>query len=724
MSILKGPASRWRSLKFNGIIEHRAIRSGVPRCCRITARALVWLIVSVGPPIAARPIQNPVPVAPAQEPSSHEPGSQQLPAREDLTTASIEDLMDIKVTSVSKTQQSLSRTPAAMFVVSQEDIVRSGANNIPDILRMVPGLDVAQINSSAWAVSARGFNSRFSNELLVLVDGRPVYEPVYGGVLWDALDLPFEDIERIEVIRGPGGAIWGANAVNGVINIITKKVGEARTGFVSEGAGNLVRGVETFQFEGAAGRTNARFSEKFSDQSALPNADGTPGQDSWQTVHSGFRADSTLTPKDALTISGDVYGSQENSLEPLLPSVTSPEQVLVETAANPDGGFLQSSLKHTTSERFDSTLEISYEYNHRNDVLEVSENTVYGDFRQRLQIGSRQELLWGVDYRYSNSTSRGALAASLNPPNTHSSLFEPFIQDEFALIRDRLYLTGGVKLEENFRYSAHDQNLSPTARLAWLARPHQTYWAAISRAVRLPAVVDASLVNNFEGFSGPGGIPVILAFIGTPGVRPEYNISYEAGYRATLRNRFSLDISAYYNDYTNQETTEPQPPFLQNSPPPPHLVYPETFRNLMHGETHGFEVFGTWRVSERWTLNPEYAFEQIHMHLAPTSEDTTSVGEAQGSSPVHSAGLRLQFAFSPQLRWNTSAYFVDRLSNPVIASYTRLDTGLNWHMGERFSFSVFGQNLIHDHLEFSDVDGFAESNVIKRGAYAKFTFLF
>ncbi|HXW16995.1 MAG TPA: TonB-dependent receptor [Candidatus Acidoferrales bacterium] len=676
----------------------------------------------------ARAAQTSTPPSSSQDAASHsaptETSSQASLAQQDLTATSIEDLMDIKVTSASKTQQSLSRTPAAMFVISRDDIVRSGANNIPDILRMVPGLDVAQINSSAWAVSARGFNSRFSNELLVLVDGRPVYEPVYGGVFWDSLDLPFEDIERIEVIRGPGGAIWGANAVNGVINIITKKVSEARSGFVSAGAGNVERGVETFQFEGPIGRTDARIYTKFSDQSALPNSDGTPGQDGWQTVRTGFRVDSTIKPKDELTISGDAYGSQENSFEPVFPSITSPTPEFAETATNPDGGFLQSSWKHTTSERFDSTLEISYEYNHRNDVLEVLENTLYGDFRQRLLIGSRHELLWGIDYRYSNSDSRGSLAASLNPPNTHSSLFEPFIQDEFALIPQRLYLTGGVKLEENLRYSARDQDLSPTARLAWLPKPHQTYWAAISRTVRLPAVVDTSLTNYFEGFAGPGGIPVVVAFIGTPRVHPEYDVSYEAGYRATLRNRFSLDIAAYYNDYTSQETTEPQPPFLQNSPSPPHFVYPETFENLMHGETHGFEIFGTWKVSDRWTLNPEYAFEQIHMHLAPTSHDTMSVPQAEGASPVHSAGLRLQFVFSPQLTWNTSAYFVDRLADPVIPAYTRLDTGLNWHIAERVSFGVFGQNLIHDHVEFVDLNGFAETNVIKHGADAKFTFIF
>ena len=290
-----------------------------------------------------------------------------LPARSqqssaDLTSQSIEDLMNIEVTSVSKTEQTLSRTASAVFVISQEDIRRSGSTNIPDLLRMVPGMDVAQVNGNTWAISARGFNSRFSSELLVLVDGRPVYTESFGGVYWDVLDLPLEDIERIEVIRGPGGSVWGANAVNGVINIITKKASDTHGALVVAGAGNVDQGFGTIQYGGNAGQeTDYRVYAKYLNQDHLPDSAGQDGGDGWHMARGGFRMDSVVSSKDTLMFQGDIYSAREGIPTIDFPSITAAAPQNIEQLGNLSGGFVQGVWDHTASPRSDTTLQVSYD---------------------------------------------------------------------------------------------------------------------------------------------------------------------------------------------------------------------------------------------------------------------------------------------------------------------------------------------------------------------------
>ncbi len=288
---------------------------------------------------------------------------------DDLTSLSLEDLMNTKVTSVSKTEQKISRTASAIFVITSADIARSGATNIPDLLRMVPGVDVAQIDANTWAITARGLNGRFSNELLVLLDGRTVYTPSFGGVFWDVFDLPLEDIERIEVIRGPGGTIWGANAVNGVVNIITKRAAETRGGMVVAGGGNLNQGFGTTQYGGGLGaRTDYRVFAKYFNQDHLPGADGGSGADGWHLLRTGFRMDSRLSTKDQITVEGDMYTGQEGVPTSFLPSVTSPGKNL-DTEASLSGGYLHSVWDHAFSSRSGTSLQLSFDRYKRNDFL-------------------------------------------------------------------------------------------------------------------------------------------------------------------------------------------------------------------------------------------------------------------------------------------------------------------------------------------------------------------
>ncbi len=641
----------------------------------------------------------------------------------DLTQKSLEDLMNIEVTSVSKTEETLSRTAAAVFVISPEDISRSGATNLPDLLRMVPGMDVSQIDGNTWAITARGFNARFGNELMVLLDGRPVYTQTFGGVYWDTLDLPLEDIERIEVIRGPGGSIWGANAVNGVINIITKKASETRGGLVVAGGGTIDQGFGTTQYGGDAGdKTNYRVYAKYLNQGHLPGLNGLDGGDGWHFLQGGFRTDSVLSSKDTLMFQGDLYTAREGLPTISFPSVTSTGTQNAEELANQSGGFVQGVWDHAVSPHSDTTLQVSFDRYEREDILHEDRGTVDMDFQHHFSGWARQNIVWGLTYRDSAWTSEGNLAASFVPANLNTQLFGSFIQDEIAIVPDRFYLTLGAKLEHN-NYTGFD--LMPSIRAAWAPSPHYTLWAAVSKADRTPSALDTSARSTISGFPGTGGIPVLLTFIGNPHVKNEGLIAYEAGYRATVLQQLSIDITAYYNNYSHQDTSEPSTPFLQDTPPPPHIVLPITFENLMHGETEGIEIAVNWQPTHRWTVSPGYAFEEIHMHLAPTSVDTTSVAEAQGSSPDHSAQLRSHLVLWHGLSWDASAYFVDRITDPSEPSYTRLDTHVSWNFSEGGSLSLVGQNLARDvHEEFVDLTGSARTTLVKRSVYAKLTWRF
>ncbi len=640
----------------------------------------------------------------------------------DLTNQSIEDLMSIQVTSVSKTEQTLSNTAAAVFVIAQEDIVRSGALSIPDLLRMVPGMDVSQINGNTWAISARGLNQRFSNELLVLVDGRPVYTQTFGGVFWDVLDLPMEDIERIEVIRGPGGSIWGGNAVNGVVNIITKNSSDTHGGLVVTGGGNIDQGFGTLQYGGKVAKMDYRVYTKYLNQDHLPDSSGRDGGDGWHMLQGGFRVDSALSSKDALTFQGNIYDAREGTPTTSLPSLTAPALLNNEILANLSGGFLQGAWDHTLSPHSDTNLQVSYDRYQRNDSLGEGRGTLDIDFQQHFSGWTRQNIVWGLNYRYSDSHSVGSLTVSLVPADLTTQLFGSFVQDEITIIPTRLFLTVGTKVEHNY-YTGFD--FMPSVSIAWAPTLHHTLWAAISKADRTPNARDASIRANVATFAGPAGVPGLVTLTGNPGFKNERLIAYEMGYRTTIVKRASVDFTAYYNNYTNNETAEPSAPFIATTPPAVHFVMPLIFENLMHGETHGVEIALNWQATSRWSLGPGYAFEEIHMHMDPTGQDPLSLSAAEGTSPDHSAQLRSHLSLGHGISWDTSAYFVDRLRYPSEPAYTRLDTQLVWRFKEKTTLSFVGQNLVRDlHEEFTDLTQSARSTDVKRSAYAKFSWQF
>jgi len=638
--------------------------------------------------------------------------------------------MNVEVTSASKKEQKLSRVAAAIFVITQEDIQRSGATNIPDLLRMVPGLDIGQINGSTWAIGARGFNDQFSDKLLVTIDGRIVYTPNFGGVYWDMVDLPLRDIDRIEVIRGPGGSIWGANAVNGVISIFTKRAVDTPGGSVEAEGGTLVLGAGTVEYGGKAGHdTSFRVFTKYFNDGPLEDLSGQSGDDGWHMLRAGFRTDTSVSPKDSLTLEGNLYTAREGELGFFLPSITSPGLVPIPDEISYAGGFLQANWKHQYSARSDSELQVSFTRYKRDDPLEPeTRDTLYVDYQHHYAWGRRQDLIWGGGYYRTADNIPGSLTVFFIPQSKTLQVFNFFVQDEIALVPDRLYLTAGTKFEQN-TYTGFAW--MPSVRATWEASKQHTFWAAVSRALRTPSRNDTNLVVNLSGFPGPNGIPVLETFFGNPDFQDEQLNAFEAGYRTTFSKNLSLDLAAYYNDYDQLQSIEPSTSFFQATPPPPHEVDSSTFENFLYGETHGFEAAGKWRISRRWEVSPGFAFEQIHLHRDPTSQGMVSAPYFQGNVPERSAQLRSHVELAKRLAWDLSAYYVDPLRNQGpevnlrIPAYTRVDCEITWKAGERFSVALVGQNLAQDHhLEFDDVFGSMQSGQMKRSGFVRLTWQF
>lgn len=631
--------------------------------------------------------------------------------------------MNIEVTSVSKREQKTSQAAAAIFVISKQDIRRSGALNIPDLLRMVPGLDVAQIDAGKWAISARGFNGQYSDKLLVLVDGRTVYTPIFAGVFWDSQNVPLDTIERIEVIRGPGAAVWGSNAVNGVINIITRSSEDIQGGYLATGAGNASTGLGIVGYGGKVRGLGAYrvYAQGFQYKSLRTFA-GLDGQDDWRLVNGGFRTDSTLSAKDSLTTEGEVYkgnaGEMATTPESLLPPVTA----TVALRDRYSGWNLLTRWNRTVSPRSGTSLQVYFDRTSRGDsTYVIGLNTFDIDFQHHVLWGGRQDIVWGIGYRVSSDHTDTTLRIAFTPDDRITQLFSSFAQDEITLQPDRLHLSLGARVEHNV-YTGF--GFQPSVRLTWTLDSKNMVWSAVSSADRTPSRGDTDLRVNYAALPGPG-LPVLVSFFGNPSKKNERLTAFEAGYRNAWTSRFSLDTTIFYNRYRDLISVESGAMTVETNPAPIHLLVPSTEGNGLHGETHGIELFANWKVTSSWTLSPGYTFLSTHMHTFAGSQDLADAAGTEGGSPNHQAQLRSSVSLPRNLQWNASAYFVNRLQAVSVPSYTRFDTGLTWQAGERVSVSVVGQNLLKDlHPEYAGPSVSVQSSQMRRAAYAKISWSF
>jgi iron complex outermembrane receptor protein len=632
--------------------------------------------------------------------------------------------MNINITSVSKKEQKTSQAPGAIFVINQDDIRRSGALNIPDLLRMVPGLDVAQIDAGKWAISARGFNGQYSDKLLVLVDGRTVYTPIFAGVFWDSQNVPLDTIERIEVIRGPGAAVWGSNAVNGVINIITQNAGDTQGGYLSAGIGNIATGSETLRYGGKIRGLGAYrvYAEGFHYDS-LPTLEGLAGEDDWRLVHGGFRADSVLSAKDSLTTEGEAYQGDAGEMATTPISLTPPETETVALHDVYSGWNLLSRWSHTISPRSQTSLQIYFDRTIRGDTTyALGVNTFDIDFQHHVAVGTRQDMVWGIGYRLSSDETSPTLRIVFTPQNRNLHLFSSFVQDEITVRPERLQLSLGARVEHN-DYTGF--GFQPSARMVWTPDSKNMVWAAISSADRTPSRSDTDIRVNYAALPGPGNMPMLVSLFGDPNFKNERLTAFEVGHRNSWTSTLSIDSTIFYNRYRDLVSVEPGAAGIETNPAPTHLLVPSYFSNGLYGETHGLELFANWKAASFWTLSPGYAFFSLHLHPFAGSQDFTDAAGTEGGTPDHQAQLRSSVTLPHNLQWNASAYFVNRLPAVSIPSYTRADTGLIWHAGERVSLSVEGQNLSKSlHPEYAGPSATVQTDLMRRSAYAKVTWSF
>ena len=648
--------------------------------------------------------------------------AQQLP--NDLMTTSLEELMNIEVTSVSKKEEKLFQTAAAVYVITQEEIRRSGLTTIPEVLRLVPGLDVAQIDGSKYAITARGFNGRFANKLLVLIDGRSVYSPETSGVYWQVQNLLLEDIERIEVIRGPGGTLWGANAVNGVINIITKHTRDTQGGAVTAGVGSEEGGFGSFRYGANLGhKASYRVYVKYSNGSEMVKPSGRDANDAKQLKHGGGRVDWAPTGRDELTLDGDIYRTNLHE-NPTLVSPANPFLPFANRSAEFGGGHIMGRWARTSSKRSDMALQVYYDrFNRTLFGLAADIDTFDLDFQHHNALGRKQDVVWGFGYRLvsQRTESNSSSPVRLNPKAKTAELFSGFAQDEIILVKGQLRLILGVKLEHNYLSGVEAQ---PSVRLSWTPNRRQTAWAAVSRAVRTPARSQQDIRLNYQALLGRGGVPVIVAGFGTPSPKSEVLHAYELGYRAQLQGKLSLDVATFYNVYDRLTSFEPGLPFFETDPLPLHLVIPNYYGNLMRGETYGLEAAVNLDITRRWKLNGSYSFLRLQLHRDATSRDTTSEA-AEGNSPQHQFQLHSYLKLWRNFDWDTALYHVSSLGGQQVPGYTRIDSRLGWRIRENIEVSGAVQNLLDNrHPEYNGADVLVLPSQVRRSAYGKMIFRF
>lgn len=604
----------------------------------------------------------------------------------ELKQLSVEELMDIEVTSVSKRPEKLLDAASAIQVITSEDIRRSGASSIPDVLRLAGNLDVAQQNSHDWNISARGFNTDLANKLLVLIDGRTVYTPLFSGVFWDVQDSLLEDIDRIEVISGPGGTLWGANAVNGVINITSKSAKDTQGLYLEAGGGSELRGFTGVRYGGTlAPGVYYRVYGKYFDRAPGVIANGIDVPNGWRMQRGGFRIDSEALPQNTLTLQGDFYSGDEN--------------LQTGGTGKVSGGNVLGRWSHTVSADSDTVLQLYYDRTHLASpkpatglapagTLSDDLDTYDLDFQHHFRQGGQHRLVWGLGYRFTHDLVGNAPSVGFLPPQLDHNLYSAFLQDEIAL-RNNLVLTLGSKFEHN-DYTGFEWE--PSSRVHWNLTPAQMLWAAVSRAVRTPSRIDRDLV---EPTHLPAPFPQSILNGGSD-FASETLIAYELGYRGQIGAQTVASISIFYNDYDHVRSTTPAPPGF------PTLGFPLVFHNNLEGETHGVELSATYQVLAGWRLQGTYSLLKEHLHIKPGQVDFSN-GLNETADPaqqfsLHSAmDLPQNVALDAGLRWVDTLHNNNGPNAGTVPSYFELDVRLGWHPTKQLELSLVGQNLLHNH---------------------------
>jgi len=619
-----------------------------------------------------------------------QPGFAQQPdsslSGEALKKLSIEQLMNLQVTSVSKRPERLSQTASAIQVITQEDIRRSGASSLAEALRLATNLQVAQVDSRQWAISARGFNSTTANKLLVLIDGRTVYTPLFSGVFWDVQEVPLQDIDRIEVISGPGATLWGANAVNGVINVITKDAKDTQGLLLSGGGGTEQHGFGTVRYGAALGsRVRARIYGRGFDRDATMRTNGQDAADDWYLGQGGFRIDWEASSASRATLQGDLYDGRISQPSPGADIAVS-------------GGNVTAKWSRTISGKSSLAGQLYYDRTHRDipGLFAEDLDTYDVDLQHGTRLGARHDVVWGLGYRLINDRIVNSSFLAFLPAHVARQWFTGFVQDEIALVPNRLHVALGTKIEHN-DYTGFE--IQPSGRVNWRLSPSGTLWAAVSRALRTPSRIDRELFARVSADS-------FLA--GGPGFHSEEELAYELGYRHQ-QGSLALSVATFYSRYHGLRSLEQ----VYVNPLTPDTV---VIGNGQDGESYGAELTADYRVTDRWRLRAGYTELRVHVWPNPGSTDM-SRGATESQAPDRQFFLLSSVDLPAHL--GLAAWFraIDDINNQVVPAYAELNVTLTWRPTSKVECSLVGQNLLHSrHREFGAAASPTRRD-IQRGVY-------
>ena len=653
-------------------------------------------------------------------------------AADGLAGASIEDLMNVRVTTVSREESTIARSPAAVFVITPEMIERSGATTIPELLRMVPGLSVSHIDSSKWAVGSRGFADRFVGKLQVQIDGRSVYTPVNGGTYWDTFDYPFQDIERIEVIRGPGASMWGADAVNGIINVITKPAKDTQGGLLSLGTGTEEYGMSTLRWGGKVNEElHYRVYGKWFERGTGYNFKGD-ARDDWRQGRVGFRMDWQPHPEDSIMFAGEYFIGLSGRRD-LRASPTSPSTYIVTNTEDElsKGGYLNARWTHEISKDSKWVWQMYYDSFSRRGTggtFDFSVNTFDIDFQYEFRLGERQKLVLGGQYKLENifwngSTGfDGGFATRPAREYVQRPLVGVFVHDEIDIVHDRFSVMLGAKVEHN-EYTGFE--FQPNARLLWTPTKKQTLWASVSRAVRTPTFLENDIGITTLPSRLSSGRTVFPRIIGNTLLSSEELIAYEIGYRAQLTDKVSLDAALFYNTYDKLFTTQSGTTSVDAQTGV--LTLPVNRSNKGFGETYGAEISVTWKITDWWRLTGNYSYVKMALHSDPTLPASSAAGfeRIERQSPQNQVYLRSAFDLPHHVQFDITGRYSDALPgfSPGIPAYFTMDARLAWKPRPNLEFAVVGQNLLDNaHAEFGTSSLVRSPLVeVQRSVYAQVT---
>lgn len=645
-------------------------------------------------------------------------------ATDQLKQLSLEQLLNTEVTSVSRTPERLFDAPAAIQVVSHDAIVSSGATSIPEALRLADNLEVAQINSHDWAISARGFNANLADKLLVLIDGRAVYNPLYGGVLWNVQDYPLEDLNRIEVISGPAGTQWGANAVNGVINIVTKNARDTQGWYVSEAAaGNLLQDQTEVRYGGTL-QPNVfyRVYTEYSARGSELQSNGAGADDSWDMARGGFRVDANPDGPTSTTIQGDIYRGTEYL------GATGDEglyggNVLGKWSADRGPAGTMSLLAYYDrthlSLPYPAQAPANFFSGFPASALVDDLNTFDVDFQDRLGSQDGNYFLWGSSYRYTQEKDTDLNLVQFAPERENEALFTGFAEGEMDLAPD-WHVTAGSKLEHN-EYTGWE--LEPSIRGVHDLGPRQMIWAAVSRAVRTPSRYDRDLFVPTGLINPPAGYQFPAALLaGSHSFRSETELAYELGWRAELSSTVTASLSNFYNTYDHVRSVATTPTSATYPFP-----YPYVFENGLRAETYGTEVSLDVQPAPQWRLHAGYDYLHERIAIAPGQMDADG-GRNEMADPRNQLFLRSDLKLPAGIDFNVAARWISKLimtqsptSGPAtgtVPAYAECDVRLAWTLG-RVELSLVGQNLLHrDHAEYG-YPAAGGTELIQRTGYAR-----